>query len=122
MIGRYGLDRVIRQLGAIGDLSVNGWRSRILLYDVAIVVLPDIEEPGDLLPGACPLCQVPLSACHPPYLLFGKSEACDIEVQFKLLPGEAAYDAMGPEAVSYTHLRAHETDSYLVCRLLLEKK
>src|SRR5664279_5540249 len=23
--------------------------------------------------------------------------------------------------VSYTHLRAHETDSYLVCRLLLEK-
>src|SRR5665647_2392816 len=25
-----------------------------------------------------------------------------------------------PKAVSYTHLRAHETDSYLVCRLLLE--
>src|SRR5664279_5908685 len=24
------------------------------------------------------------------------------------------------EPVSYTHLRAHETDSYLVCRLLLE--
>src|SRR5680860_1733443 len=28
----------------------------------------------------------------------------------------------GLPAVSYTHLRAHETDSYLVCRLLLEKK
>src|SRR5665647_2658336 len=28
-------------------------------------------------------------------------------------------DGLGP--VSYTHLRAHETDSYLVCRLLLEK-
>src|SRR5665647_3888900 len=27
-----------------------------------------------------------------------------------------------PDPVSYTHLRAHETDSYLVCRLLLEKK
>ena len=27
-----------------------------------------------------------------------------------------------PITVSYTHLRAHETDSYLVCRLLLEKK
>src|SRR5680860_1386720 len=26
------------------------------------------------------------------------------------------------KAVSYTHLRAHETDSYLVCRLLLETK
>src|SRR5665647_3658534 len=30
------------------------------------------------------------------------------------------YRSQGP--VSYTHLRAHETDSYLVCRLLLEKK
>src|SRR5680860_263898 len=31
-----------------------------------------------------------------------------------LHPGEAV------DPVSYTHLRAHETDSYLVCRLLLE--
>src|SRR5680860_1421886 len=30
-----------------------------------------------------------------------------------------AYYMISP--VSYTHLRAHETDSYLVCRLLLEK-
>src|SRR5665811_2514079 len=29
---------------------------------------------------------------------------------------------VGPEAVSYTHLRAHETVLDLVCRLLLEKK
>src|SRR5678815_1171642 len=29
------------------------------------------------------------------------------------------YDA--PLAVSYTHLRAHETPEHLVCRLLLEK-
>ena len=29
---------------------------------------------------------------------------------------------MKSKSVSYTHLRAHETDSYLVCRLLLEKK
>ena len=28
----------------------------------------------------------------------------------------------GVNAVSYTHLRAHETLRYLVCRLLLEKK
>ena len=33
---------------------------------------------------------------------------------------ECDYDTF--KAVSYTHLRAHETDSYLVCRLLLEKK
>src|SRR5664279_5743166 len=29
--------------------------------------------------------------------------------------------AISTGSVSYTHLRAHETDSYLVCRLLLEK-
>ena len=30
--------------------------------------------------------------------------------------------AKGHKAVSYTHLRAHETKANLVCRLLLEKK
>src|SRR5665647_3044555 len=33
----------------------------------------------------------------------------------------AAVTRVEPLPVSYTHLRAHETDSYLVCRLLLEK-
>src|SRR5665647_1056424 len=34
--------------------------------------------------------------------------------------GDATGRARGPSSsVSYTHLRAHETDSYLVCRLLL---
>src|SRR5665647_3836710 len=42
---------------------------------------------------------------HPP------TAGCDVRVA-----------ASEIEAVSYTHLRAHETDSYLVCRLLLEKK
>src|SRR5665647_3786356 len=32
------------------------------------------------------------------------------------------FELTGLTSVSYTHLRAHETDSYLVCRLLLEKK
>src|SRR5450759_3876700 len=31
-------------------------------------------------------------------------------------------DGIGPKAVSYTHLRAHETRHDLVCRLLLEQK
>ena len=32
-----------------------------------------------------------------------------------------AYDPNNPEAVSYTHLRAHETSLHLVCRLLLDQ-
>src|SRR5665647_3108942 len=32
---------------------------------------------------------------------------------------ETKPDIAGKSSVSYTHLRAHETDSYLVCRLLL---
>src|SRR5665647_3848002 len=39
--------------------------------------------------------------------------------QTRVLP---EVELVRPEPVSYTHLRAHETDSYLVCRLLLEKK
>ena len=35
---------------------------------------------------------------------------------------EAMYNLSGSYAVSYTHLRAHETVLDLVCRLLLEKK
>ena len=34
----------------------------------------------------------------------------------------AIQDVAEEVSVSYTHLRAHETDSYLVCRLLLLKK
>src|SRR5665647_3956724 len=37
------------------------------------------------------------------------------------VPALAVRDLTGAMPVSYTHLRAHETDSYLVCRLLLEK-
>eukprot|EP00658_Telonema_sp_P-2_P001731 TRINITY_DN10654_c0_g1_i1.p1 TRINITY_DN10654_c0_g1~~TRINITY_DN10654_c0_g1_i1.p1 ORF type:complete len:281 (+),score=79.34 TRINITY_DN10654_c0_g1_i1:478-1320(+) len=33
-----------------------------------------------------------------------------------------ASTVVDPQAVSYTHLRAHETPEHLVCRLLLEKK
>src|SRR5664280_2986154 len=36
--------------------------------------------------------------------------------------GQPGFDGQGKKAVSYTHLRAHETVLDLVCRLLLEKK
>ena len=35
---------------------------------------------------------------------------------------EDVKDLAGSGAVSYTHLRAHETKANLVCRLLLDKK
>src|SRR5678816_4009485 len=34
----------------------------------------------------------------------------------------SAANTCAEKAVSYTHLRAHETPEHLVCRLLLEKK
>ena len=41
----------------------------------------------------------------------------------KKYKNDKSFIMQGPvRSVSYTHLRAHETDSYLVCRLLLEKK
>ena len=33
-----------------------------------------------------------------------------------------AEELLKASAVSYTHLRAHETPEHLVCRLMLEKK
>ena len=41
-----------------------------------------------------------------------------IQLRWEVPAGDFSY----LKTVSYTHLRAHETDSYLVCRLLLEKK
>ena len=40
----------------------------------------------------------------------------------RLTPNQLTQHLDKSKPVSYTHLRAHETDSYLVCRLLLEKK
>ena len=37
-------------------------------------------------------------------------------------PGQEVVLKINKKAVSYTHLRAHETSLDLVCRLLLEKK
>jgi len=40
----------------------------------------------------------------------------------RVTAGEYSWEQVAQRAVSYTHLRAHETLRYLVCRLLLEKK
>ena len=46
----------------------------------------------------------------------------DGEISFNLWKVQMRAVLIQHGSVSYTHLRAHETDSYLVCRLLLEKK
>ena len=47
----------------------------------------------------------------------------DVEVEFEdNLLTVRTKQVNKSEAVSYTHLRAHETSLHLVCRLLLEKK
>src|SRR5680860_1840273 len=54
-----------------------------------------------------------------PIVTGSEQQAADIGSP-SLVPDICHRGSLGP--VSYTHLRAHETDSYLVCRLLLEKK
>src|SRR5680860_1439089 len=54
---------------------------------------------------------------------FGKNRIINTPISEDAIVGLATGSALtGMRPVSYTHLRAHETDSYLVCRLLLEKK
>ena len=54
----------------------------------------------------------------------GRHVGVETEGIFQLAYGDDDADATGEaeDAVSYTHLRAHETVLDLVCRLLLEKK
>ena len=56
-------------------------------------------------------------AFHPQKINYGAYGDTGHHLHFHLVPKYT-----DGYAVSYTHLRAHETDSYLVCRLLLEKK
>ncbi|GAB5830541.1 hypothetical protein JMUB7528_28540 [Staphylococcus aureus] len=49
-------------------------------------------------------------------------DAADYEVSQAIKFGADVITILGVAAVSYTHLRAHETCADLVCRLLLEKK
>src|SRR5450756_3015218 len=56
---------------------------------------------------------------YPGKRYYGGCEYVDV---VETLAIERAKALFGAEAVSYTHLRAHETRHDLVCRLLLEKK
>src|SRR5680860_1772912 len=62
--------------------------------------------------GSSPAWSLSVRTAHSVRLARSRGETSDGSTQYPLTS----------MSVSYTHLRAHETDSYLVCRLLLEKK
>ena len=61
-------------------------------------------------------------ARHAALETFGRSGNPVFGDKFNQSQGFVGSERMTLDAVSYTHLRAHETGAYLVCRLLLEKK
>eukprot|EP00831_Metopus_contortus_P048500 TRINITY_DN39604_c0_g1_i1.p1 TRINITY_DN39604_c0_g1~~TRINITY_DN39604_c0_g1_i1.p1 ORF type:complete len:123 (+),score=26.83 TRINITY_DN39604_c0_g1_i1:132-500(+) len=63
--------------------------------------------------------------CGIPYYVSGDvSDSSDLmKTSFHMVRDEYFFtNCKDVKAVSYTHLRAHETSLHLVCRLLLEKK
>src|SRR5450756_3239877 len=66
-------------------------------------------------------CQIDCSFCATGHLGF-KRVLSPSEIAEQVLSFSRELKAKGEKAVSYTHLRAHETRHDLVCRLLLEKK
>eukprot|EP00831_Metopus_contortus_P047449 TRINITY_DN3829_c0_g1_i2.p2 TRINITY_DN3829_c0_g1~~TRINITY_DN3829_c0_g1_i2.p2 ORF type:complete len:154 (-),score=26.82 TRINITY_DN3829_c0_g1_i2:51-512(-) len=83
----------------------------------------DVDESGTLEPNEFfdvpELSQNPI--VHRVIDVFDKNK--DGKISFtEFISGLSSLHSEGPIAVSYTHLRAHETSLHLVCRLLLEKK
>src|SRR5678815_3042916 len=58
---------------------------------------------------------------YPAFELLMDMEVVDLVFDGDKVAGVKVTGPNGPSAVSYTHLRAHETPEHLVCRLLLEK-
>src|SRR5680860_25938 len=121
VIGAYGL------IGNpnLDQLSPHNWESPIQLITGGMVIFvayegfeliansaPDVENPKKNVPRAYYFSVIFV------ILLYVIIAA----VTVGSLPFKEITTAQDYVPVSYTHLRAHETDSYLVCRLLLEKK
>src|SRR5665647_442512 len=133
-----------------GHLTVVTTRPETMLGDVAVMVHPEDERYKHLIGKKVklPLCERDIPIIADEYVdkefgtgvvkvtpahdfndyAVGQRHGMDKIIVLDLsghVPHVAhvyAADGAAKESVSYTHLRAHETDSYLVCRLLLEKK
>src|SRR5664279_331488 len=103
--GGAGLVMMIEPLvNAIESLQKN------TAYDEVIFLTPDGETFNQKMANNFSLKNHLLLIC-------GHYKGIDQRVRDHFITKEIS---IGDYAVSYTHLRAHETDSYLVCRLLLE--
>src|SRR5665647_3120120 len=102
------------------------------IYGNATEIPTPEEYTGNVNPIGARSCYNEAKRCGESFVMAYHSE-CGIDARIARLfntygPRMRADDIYGRvvprfiEPVSYTHLRAHETDSYLVCRLLLEKK
>src|SRR5450756_2977185 len=87
---------------------------------------PELQRFGATDISACFNCGVCSAIC--PLSVDGASfprrmsRYAQLGMREKLLSSPELWSCYGCSAVSYTHLRAHETRHDLVCRLLLEKK
>ena len=98
-------------VGVHGRLRINSWATTEGRSMISVEV--DAHTVGHDLTKGQSLFSKPVRAQFDPTDRMGAPE-----VQASL----AALETPDFEAVSYTHLRAHETVLDLVCRLLLEKK
>ena len=73
-----------------------------------------------LISGACSFKQETKSSLNT--LSFSSGLDSINEIEWKSLDVSFESTDVDVISVSYTHLRAHETEADLVCRLLLEKK
>eukprot|EP00658_Telonema_sp_P-2_P053826 TRINITY_DN4250_c0_g5_i8.p1 TRINITY_DN4250_c0_g5~~TRINITY_DN4250_c0_g5_i8.p1 ORF type:complete len:349 (+),score=110.33 TRINITY_DN4250_c0_g5_i8:147-1193(+) len=96
-----------------------GWRPFLHVDDAARAVIMVCEQHDTLAPRE--IFNVGANSQN-----FQKKQLGEM-IQHRLPQAEVVYnhkavDKRSYKAVSYTHLRAHETPEHLVCRLLLEKK
>src|SRR5450756_3013576 len=96
-------------------------RDSLLTEEAGAILIATLNRPAKLNALSGPLLRLFEAAVHH----FRDTPALKV----MLIRARGRYFSAGadmlsgdPEAVSYTHLRAHETRHDLVCRLLLEKK
>src|SRR5450756_1728720 len=115
------LQVVARRAGLDAELVFDRAQDAVPSADVACGPLTD----ADLVPPARHGRELSVERDHAVGARGGQArETCDLGDDLIGQVAEVALGSLedGDEAVSYTHLRAHETRHDLVCRLLLEKK